>query len=421
MPENIHQQPETDFSRETGTGPATRLAPESLSLTQAIYGTDDFALAQPAPLSREPVDISPPVDQDLFGNPLPPVQANGKATPARCRSDSPGKESPPDDRHRTVTEGAVPWYIYHSGNSVKVEIYSGEVCVSTPPPATPSTPPPKRTAGDIDTFSRKSRMRVFQAFNRLQAQLLGAPLFITLTSRHGELTCEEFQYRFHKKFLPGLKKIIPECVYIWRLQPHLSGKPHYHLMVWSFRKKLTLKSEYYKRPIRALWRDCIGQHDKAAQLYSCDIEPVAGMRKAFQYVSRYVAREDEGKALEIPGRRWGRSLNYPANPIAEITLSRERYNQLLEIVKIILRSKGKDVDWINERVNDGFGWFVWFTHQEIQNILYFIQCNVSLNRYNRYLKSGIPEPSDEELADLGEEYGYDFAPHFTPEDLEDYA
>lgn len=409
------------FSRETGQKKLSRFDPKPIAPSQATRSTSYSGRTVSALYDPPPDAEKCPAPPDLFGNPVSPVSAHSRAKAARCRSDAPGKGSARTDRRRSDTEGAAPWYIYHSGNSVRVSIYSGEVSVSTPPPVSPSTPPPKRTAGDIDTFSRKSRIRVFQAFNRLQSQLLGKPIFITLTSRHGELDAEEFQYRFHKKFLPGLKDIIPKCCYIWRLQPHKNGKPHYHLIVWSFRPELTLESRFYGKQIRRLWRNCINQHDKAAQLYSCKIEPVGGQRKTFQYVSRYVAKEDAGKALEIPGRRWGRSLNFPASPIAEITISGEVYNRLLEIVKVVLKSRSKQTDWLDERVNDSFGWFVWLTSQEIVAILDYISCHVGLSRYKRYLETGNPEPSQAELASLSVRYGHDFAPDFGIDELEEFS
>lgn len=326
--------------------------------------------------------------KDLFGKEVPPVKAQKGHRSHGVENRKKRKDGNRTDRSTSATEGADPWYIYHTGRIVKVSIFAEELKVTERPTGRNDRPPPTRTAGDITTFSDSSRRRLISVMKRTHTESLGEPIFITLTSRHGMYTQEEFQYRFHKKFLPGLREIIPDLVYLWRLEPHKSGKPHYHLVCWSWKKEAKLISEFYKRPIRHLWRECIGDHSKAAQLYSCKIQSVASREKLMKYVSKYLAKEDYGKALEIDGRRWGRSKNYPCSSIAEIIMPMKDYNVLLQIINVILKSKGKDTDWLAERVNDAVGWSMWLNRQETVAVLEYIGLEASLWAYNTYWETG---------------------------------
>ena len=336
------------------------------------------------------------------------TNAKRQVAAMHAQTDTLPESGTPVEVLQSVTEGADSRYVWQNSKPVVMRIYEREIQIlpNVPPRKTGSTP--VRRKGDIQRFSKSSRLRLMRKLNRVQSQLLTTPLFITLTHRHGSHTVEQFQYAFRKKFLPALKEIIPECCFIWRLEPHRNGKPHYHLIVWSFRKKITIESEFYLRKIRQAWRESIDQHDRAAQLYSCKIEPLGSHKKVMSYVSKYVAKEDDEVGSQIEGRRWASSSNLPAGPITEVNLTRSQLEQVKQIVSVIMRAQNKPQGLIDTVLANDLMMWVWLEPHQIQEVLDFLGIPPPANQYSRYRKSGYILPSMEELSNIAADYGYDF-------------
>lgn len=309
---------------------------------------------------------------------------------------------------KSDTGGADSRYIWQNVKPYHLRIYNREIQVLPNVPPSKNGSPPLRRKGDIKTFSKSSRLRVMRKMNRVQAQLLGDPIFITCTHRHGTLTNDEFQHAFLKKFAPKLKEIIPKIAMMWRLEPHRNGKPHYHCLIWSFRDKLKLESEYYGRQIRQAWRDSIDQHDRAAQLYACKIEALGSYRKAMQYVSKYVAKEDDDISKKIEGRRWGCSTSLPTGAITEANLTRQQYEDLKEIVRILLRAKNKPQGLIDTILDSNKMMWTWLDPDEIEQVLEYIGIPPPINHYKSYRATGQIHPSMEMLEQIARDYGYSF-------------
>lgn len=243
---------------------------------------------------------------------------------------------------------------------------------------------PRRKAGDITYFSRKSRMRLFRKFNRMNTRGLSAPVFITLTTRHGECSPADFQYRFRKSFLPALKRIVPGLVYIWRLEPHRSGYPHYHMLVWSKNRELNLESEYWKRRIRRSWRDAIGQHDRAAELYSCKVVALKSMRQITRYLSKYMAKEDDDRGRKIKGRRWAVSDSFSCCPITAFSLTQSEEERLWKIAKRLLLERGKSKLVEKLELFRGYGWSIWTDRDQVVSMFAEIGNFMPLNAWELY-------------------------------------
>jgi len=219
--------------------------------------------------------------------------------------------------------------------------------------------PPVRKEGDITTFSKKSRFRLFRLFNRVHVSRLSDALFLSLTASPEAINSDDFQYAFRKSFVPRLKKILPNACWIWRLEPHRSGKPHYHLLLWSHNVQKNMQSEYWKRKIRKAWRLTIEDYSRAAELYSCKIRDVDSFQKARSYMSQYLAKEDKGRSLVVTGRRWGRTKNLPVDPIADIWLNNSEREYLEILAKSILRGQSRDSSRSIERIESYDSWFLW--------------------------------------------------------------
>src|SRR5699024_12126933 len=106
----------------------------------------------------------------------------------------------------------------------------------------------------------------------------------------------------------------------------------YLMIFWTYDKKRALRSEFYKRKIRRAWRNAINQHDRSAELYACDIEPLGSFKKAMQYVSKYLAKEDDNIGRKIKGRRWAVSKSLPCRTITEVNLTQAQFEDVKQIV-----------------------------------------------------------------------------------------
>lgn len=358
---------------------------------------------------REP---SPP-KSPLFSNvPAEP------GTPAKSRK---------VDQDGSATEGADPWINAQNGKSehqnfleqtgVVLKIFWNEVQVTHPKRVTRKKQrAPKRKKGDITTFSRKSRLRLLRIFNRLHLVCLGDPIFITLTARpecfqyRAQWLPEKYQdkphnYIFRKEFLPMLQSIVPEAAYIWKMEPHKSGQAHYHLMVWSQKKARKLHSEYYKRRIRRLWRSCIDDDSRSAELYSCKIKDINSERRCFSYMTKYIMKEENHETAEIKGRRWGRSRDLPISPITEVAVSKTAYERIKEFAINHIKSRKSNAEDYIQHIEDGGDFFMWLDEETIMELLRKANRSAEASQYSRFKKTGSTDPPESEIQELRNAYG----------------
>lgn len=286
------------------------------------------------------------------------------------------------------------WYNSHNGTSFTISIYENELHVSSPTYSKSESPPPKREEGDIQRFSKKSRLRILQKFNRLQAKALSAPIFVSLTARHSSMSEKAFCEKFKKQMLPNLKKIIPNLVYSWRLEAHADGFPHIHMFCWSWDKERNLGSRYYKDQIRDAWCNIINDNSAAARRYAMQVSPIKSHRNAMAYVSKYMAKVDEEEEKALEGRRWGQSTDFPDDPITEIKLTHEKYLQFKKIAKRLLCNKGGYYEKQSQYLDGSGDFFLWMSLDEIISFLSQVP-GISLpSEVEFYNETGSTDPPD---------------------------
>lgn len=296
------------------------------------------------------------------------------------------------------------WYNPHNPLKYTLKVHEHELSVQSPKPIHSPSPPPKRKSEDITRFSRKSRLRVLRKFNQLSTSVLGVPIFISLTTRHGSLSPEEFRHQFQKSFLPALTGIIPDLVYAWRLEPHQDGYPHIHMFAWSWRKEANLSSEYYKRQIRDAWSKAMDDFTPAFRRYSTQIKRVGSHRKAMSYVSKYVAKEQAPDDHILTGRRWAVSTNFPASPITEVYISRSQAEKLKRLAKRLLKNKGGSYEKSGQKLDEYENWFLWLDLEEIQWLLTQIGHSPGAAAIERYKSSGDPDDYSQQIEELSRHY-----------------
>lgn len=316
-------------------------------------------------------------------------------------------ESPPLD--------GVPWYIAHNSPKHMVQVYENEISLIPVGNKLAGGKPPLRKKGDINTFSKKSRHRMLSILNRMKTATYNAPLFITLTARHGEQSPEDFRDKYFRKFLKVLHKYIGHFHYIWRLEPHKDGYPHIHLMLWSLVAKEQYAPEVAIQKIKRLWWAIIQDSTPAAKQHSCNCKVVSDRRGAMKYLSKYIAKEDGQNPLRVSGRRWGRSSGLNTSPITVFEVSPEEAVNIRFTLHRWLKTlpgfspRGSEYVLFSDYVR------LWFPYRMTINLLHFCGCSppaVILGNY--YLRYEYPGSEAERVAKeyLGVEE-LPFVPKFT--------
>lgn len=277
--------------------------------------------------------------------------------------------SPPRNPERDSS-----WYIAHNSPEVALTIHEGEVSTEPLYGGIPGKRPPRRVHGDIHTFSKKSRIRLLRVMHQLNTPNLSNPAFITLTARHWRKTPEEFRDCFLNGFLPKLKYFFGPIAYIWRLEPHKSGYPHIHLMVWAYKSGQKLTSKCRVEAAKRYWWELIEDTSPAAQKHSCEIKQCDSRRMVMSYVAKYCAKEDGGRGLSITGRRWGRSHNLSTAPIFRCKITAAQHVALKEAAIRLLETRGKWGKRNVEYLPEAREWWLWLETDEILQILDEADC-----------------------------------------------
>ena len=149
--------------------------------------------------------------------------------------------------------------------------------------------------GKVTKFSRASRKRMIEMFASFHYDYKNPPLFLTLTYPDDEIP-DGNEYSQLKAFLERIRRRYPETSGIWRkeVEKRKSGKfigrsvPHFHVILFD------IPSLKYQ-DVKLWWGEIIGTGSKHLQV---KVEPCQNRRKAFAYVSKYVAKMTDDSGVE---------------------------------------------------------------------------------------------------------------------------
>jgi len=158
------------------------------------------------------------------------------------------------------------------------------------PPETPD-----REAGDI-SFSTSSRRRLRDRLHSMDRD--ADALFITLT--YHETDPHPRVAKSHLDiFWKRLQRRFPDLSAIWKMEPQERGTVHFHLIVYGV--------DFI--PVQWLseqWHAVVGEQSEEHRKQGVDLEAcVNDNGKVQAYMAKYMAKEEEGKQWEDPGRFWG--------------------------------------------------------------------------------------------------------------------
>jgi hypothetical protein len=211
---------------------------------------------------------------------------------------------------------------------------------------------------------------MLRLINQLNTVGLGQAYFLTLTTRHQAMTHAQFQAAFNEQFLPGLKRLWGNIEYLWRLEPHRDGFPHYHLIVWAPPGSRDLSKQAPFVQACNLWWSIMKDDTKAHQEHSCMIKRVEGKKAVTRYISKYIAKEDDDIGALIRGRRWARSHNLDTAPLITLHITREETMRLRYFLHVWLKDHVDRPRNSSEYVLDHGDWWLWLDLEQIQTVLY---------------------------------------------------
>jgi len=169
----------------------------------------------------------------------------------------------------------------------------------------------RKNRGRIQSFSKRSRFRLFQLLSMIRNDLDTPPLFVTLTYHHGHENDPRSTKSHLHNFLVQLRNYDPDVQFIWRIELQKRGAPHYHIIIFPSIRNTKCTTEHYFSQIRFLWHSIGDPKSRKHEQYGCLIKTVRSYREACNYMSKYIAKPLVKDSEDVEGKHWGNSRNLP--------------------------------------------------------------------------------------------------------------
>lgn len=179
--------------------------------------------------------------------------------------------------------------------------------------------------GEIGEFSQASKKRMRRFCRKLNLEVMGMPLFITLT-QPGEFVDDPKEWkRYLKNMLKSMLRRWPAAVILWRMELQDRGAPDIHLLIFQGPEvnavEVTLRESGKKGMVlptrdpvnkavmdwvsRRWWEIC-GKVSDAHRKAGTRVEAIRSANGIIYYVSKYMSKEQKALAKLKPfGRHWG--------------------------------------------------------------------------------------------------------------------
>jgi len=157
---------------------------------------------------------------------------------------------------------------------------------------------------------------MIQQFLKLRTSELHAPYFLTLTYHHGHERDGHSASVDRNLFLTNLRQQYPGCQYIWRIEPQRRGAPHFHVIVWFQIAQSDVELQDFTAYINRTWHRIADPNSAAHEKHGVRVDRASSYRKAFIYLTKYTAKDDDKSDWNYQGRRWAASRDLPTSPVA---------------------------------------------------------------------------------------------------------
>ena len=207
--------------------------------------------------------------------------------------------------------------------------------------------------GAIRGFTKAARKRMLQFLQSVDCEVVGLPLFVTLTYP-GEWPGDPLRWkRDLDTWLHRLRRAFPAAWAVWRLEPQRRGAPHYHMLVFGLPK---LPREWLSRT----WFEVVGSGDERHLRAGTQVQRVDSWRRVIGYAAKYLAKEVAalpGAWQEGVGRWWGVHNRQAAKREAmEVELGAKAFYRVRRVLRRLVGGPGRSGrDWFQ----DERGWLGW--------------------------------------------------------------
>lgn len=191
--------------------------------------------------------------------------------------------------------------------------------------------------GVIRGFSRWSRKRLLQTLAKVQTEVLGQCVFVSMTYHRDRPEAAKTDL---DTFLKRLRRFDPSCAVIWKAELQKRGTPHFHLLIWGGSKDF--RKDFARNWLKHTWNELVEPGDPYHLRYGVQIENLDGYKKVFAYLCKYLGKldgEENPQGREI-GRRWGESGDLPKEAHIEIEMEQDEIVSLKRLARRWLKSKG---------------------------------------------------------------------------------
>lgn len=196
-------------------------------------------------------------------------------------------------------------------------------------------PGPGGVRGACRGFPGSSRRRLIREMARVRVRGLCA-YFVTLT--YPAVWSDD--WRRWKRDLASWRKRLarnwPQVLGgVWRVEFQKRGAPHYHLLLWTSGEL----PPSFKLWLSQSWYEVVGSGDVKHLRAGTQVQSLDSRRAIRLYVSKYVAKVDNGSAPEAWGRNWGFFGAVDREPVIEEEIHISEYVMLRRLAKRWLKSR----------------------------------------------------------------------------------
>jgi hypothetical protein len=166
-------------------------------------------------------------------------------------------------------------------------------------------PPPGAKRGQVQGFSRSSRLRMLEWVNTIDREQIRSIFFVTMTVTRGTADWQQIE-QYRKKHELRFRRKWGHLRYfiIWKKELHKSGTPHLHYLVFWLDREPHLVQEF--RPWNdGAWAESVGgEHVEQHRKTACSSEMMQSWNGVASYTTKYLSKDQEG-VFGDTGRIWG--------------------------------------------------------------------------------------------------------------------
>jgi hypothetical protein len=202
---------------------------------------------------------------------------------------------------------------------------------------------PERRENDIQNFSKKSRLRLFNLFTSLNYSTYGLPLFVSATWHFDSPSNRKSLKQFLEKYTKRLKRNLPPHHIVWKFEYQKRGVPHFHFMLLPLDKNENFLTPSTQNEIRKHWLELKLCKCKHCTEYAIDIKKINEFKHAMIYISKELAKVVYDYEDHNLGRIWGSSRDLRTDPRFEIECTYKEFRLFLTSIleKKILNHAGE--------------------------------------------------------------------------------